>query len=330
MNTNKKIERRKGTPRAWVARSMRLPLILASVACSLAHADAAKSPSSQGERLNSKKMGLSLKVEDGGWGNVPKESIEKVLYSVADELLSRLPNKLTVPIVITHTNNAPVALYERGPAGEYRVQLHASGENWHLYVYEFAHELCHILSNYEENIGADTTKYNQWFEETLCETASLYTLKKLAVTWAVSPPEPGWADEAKRLSRFFDHLVSEGHRQLPPHTPLNSWLRDNEEQLRSDPYLRQKNEVLANLLLPLFQENPQNWEALNYLNLDPDDARDSLGDYLRHWYKNAPLQHKRFVAGVLALLQLEDVASPNFLTPPEETFVTALADTAAR
>lgn len=330
MKTPQKIERRKGTPRAWVARNMRLPLIIASITCSLAHADTAGPSSPQGQRHNSKKMGLNLKVQNGGWGNVPKESIETVLYSVADELLSRLPNKLTAPIVISHTDNAPVALYERGPQGEYRVQLHASGENWHLYVYEFAHELCHILSNYEENIGADTTKYNQWFEETLCETASLYALKKLAVTWAVSPPEPKLADDAKRLKRFFDHLVNEGHRQLPPHTPLVSWLRDNEEPLRRDPYLRQKNEVVANLLLPLFQEDPQNWASLSYLNLDPTDARTTLEDYLRHWYKNAPIEHKRFVAGVLALLQLEDVVPANLLNRSEAQLVTALTGTTER
>lgn len=326
MKTTPRIERRKGTPRAWVARNVRLPLIIASIACSLAHADTAAPSSAQGQRTNSKKMGLNLKVQNGGWGNVKKESIETVLYSVADELLSRLPNKLTVPIVISHTNNAPVALYDRGPEGEYRVQLHASGNSWHLYVYEFAHELCHILSNYEENIGADTTKYNQWFEETLCETASLYALKKLAATWAVSPPEPEFADEAKRLTRFFDHLVNEGHRQLPPHTPLVNWLRDNEEPLRRDPYLRQKNEVIANLLLPLFQENPQNWEALNYLNLDPADARNSLREYLQHWYKNAPVQHKRFVAGVLALLQLGDVVQENLSSTSDGKLVTALAN----
>jgi len=330
MKTTQKIERRKGTPRAWIARNMRLPLIIASIACSLAHADAAESSPAQGQRANSKKMGLNLKVQDGDWGNVPKESIETVLYSVADELLSRLPNNLAVPIVVSHSTSAPVALYERGPGGEYRVQLHASGDNWHLYVYEFAHELCHILSNYDENIGADAIKYNQWFEETLCETASLYTLKNLAASWTVSPPEPKWADEAKRLNRFFDHLVNEGHRQLPPHTPLVNWLHDNENALRQDPYLRQKNEVVANLLLPLFQENPQNWEALNYLNLDPTDARNSLGDYLRHWYRNAPLQHKGFVAGVLALLQLEDVVPANLPGPPEGALVTARVDITER
>jgi hypothetical protein len=108
------------------------------------------------------------------------------------------------------------------------------------------------------------------------------------------------------LRRFFDHLLAEGHRQLPPHTPLDDWLKDHEAQLRSNPYLRSKNEVVANLLLPLFQEDPQNWAALHYLNLDLDDARSSLAEYLRHWYQNAPLDHKRFVAGVLALFKLDD------------------------
>lgn len=312
MTGKRKTERRKGTPRAWVARQMRLPLIIASLMCSLAHAGGEKSalPASPN---SSKRMGLHLKVEEGGWGKAQPEAIETVLYSVADELLSRLPKKLSAPIVVSHTDASPVALYRRGPAGEYRVHLHASGENWHLYAYEFAHELCHILSNYEENVGAETIKYNQWFEETLCETASLFVLKNLAATWELAPPEPRWADEANSLRRFFDHLIAEGHRQLPPHTPLRRWLGDNEERLRSDPYLRNQNEVVANLLLPLFQEDPQNWAALSYLNLDPSDARNSLGEYLRHWYQNAPSEHKDFIANVLALLLLDAPVPPTSL-----------------
>jgi hypothetical protein len=330
MRANQQTERRKGTPRAWVARGMRLPLIIASIACSLAHAGTKELP--KGPPPSSKKMGLHLKVEAGGWGGAPPEAIETVLYSVADELMSRLPQKLTVPIVVSHTDDSPVALYERGPAGEYRVHLHASGENWHLYVYEFAHELCHILSNYEENVGADTTKYNQWFEETLCETASLFALKNVAASWEAAPAAKSVksANAARKLRRFFDHLIAEGHRQLPPHTPLVSWLQENEAKLRNDPYLRQKNEVLANLLLPLFQENPQNWTALNYLNLDPSDARTDLAEYLRHWYENAPSEHKHFVGAVLALLLLEDVTPPDGPAAPKTPVLASLASAAGR
>lgn len=312
--TQHKLERRTGTPRRWVARQMRLPLIIAAIACSLAHAEPAKPAPTGKQRFSSKETGLRLDVRGGGWGGAQRESIETILYAVADELLSRLPKKLSAPIVVTHTDSNPVALYERGPAGEYQVHLHARGENWHLYAYEFAHELCHILSNHDANVSHDEKKYNQWFEETLCETASLFALKNLASTWEAAPPEPKWQEAAKKFRRFFDHLVSEGHRQLPAHTPLQGWLRENEERLRADPYLRQHNEVVANLLLPLFQDNPQNWDALGYLNLDPSDARNSLGDYLRHWYQNAPYEHKRFISGILAMFRLDDVLST---TPPE-------------
>lgn len=285
---------------------MRLPLIIASILCSViysstSYAGPLKKP------VSSRKLGLTIKVEGEGWGSARKEMIESVLYSVADELMSRLPKKLVVPIVVTHTDSNPVALYDRGEKGEYRVALHASEENWHLYTYEFAHELCHILSNYEENAKPGTSRYNQWFEETLCETASLYTLKNLAATWKNFPPSPDWEKETEKLNRFFDLLIAEGHRQLPAHAPLSDWLTSNEERLRQNPYLREKNEVVANLLLPLFQRNPENWSSLAYLNLDPGDARSSLQDYLRSWYLNAPAEHKTFIADVLTLFDMREV-----------------------
>jgi hypothetical protein len=121
------------------------------------------------------------------------------------------------------------------------------------------------------------------------------------------------------LNRFFDLLVSEGHRRLPPHSPLAAWLRDNEERLRHDPYQRQKNEVVANLLLPLFEANPEHWDTLAYLNLDPDDARNTLQDYLRNWYNSAPAEHRTFIADVLALFQAPPalaVADAGSANPP--------------
>lgn len=299
----------------WLMYKLRLPVAIASVICSLTYVNAgyavpATSPAvAKKPSFNGRKQGLTIRVEGGGWG-VKKESIETVLYSVADELMARLPKKLSAPIVVTHTDTNPIALYERGSEGEYLVHLHAKGDDWQFYVYEFAHELCHILSNYEENIGADTTKYNQWFEETLCETASLYTLKNLANTWEKSPPAPGWSGEAWRLRRFYDLLINEGHRKLPPHSPLATWLHDNEEALKEDPYLRQKNEVVANLLLPLFETSPENWDSLTYLNLNPGDARASLDQYLNHWYQNAPQEHKEFISRVLSLLWQGDKPQP--------------------
>lgn len=294
---------------------MRLPLIIASIVCSLFHGSTYAKPPEQ--KVSSRKLGLSIQVRDGGWGQTSPENIEPVLYSVADELLSRFHGKAPGTIVVSHTEGNPIVLYERGPGGEYHVQLHATGSNWHLYVYEFAHELCHILSNYGENIG-DGDKYNQWFEETLCETASLYTLKALAASWAARPENPDFAQQASRLNGFFNRLLHEAHRRLPPQAPLSAWLAGNEDALRHNPYLREKNEVVANLLLPLFEKDPQNWATLAYLNLDPNNARLELRDYLDHWYRDAPEQHKAFIGDILSLFALKDVMPPRRTGPASE------------
>lgn len=291
----------------WVRRGMRVPFILASVACSLAWADGSELPQ---KKPAGRKLGLSIQVQGGGWGRGRKESIETVLNAVADTLMARLPpGRFAAPIVVTHTDGPPVALYGRGSAGEYRIRLHARDDNWHLYAYEFAHELCHVLSNYDAQPA--THRDNQWFEEALCETASLFTLRHLAQRWEAQPPGPEWAGEAARLRGFFELLIGEGHRLLPADAPLAAWLRDNEDGLRRDPYLRQKNEVLANLLLPLFEHDPDNWQALTYLNLDPADARSSLRAYLSRWYASTPPAHRALVAGVLGLLALDDVVPPS-------------------
>jgi hypothetical protein len=304
---------------------MRLPLIIASILCSLVFSGVSEATPKKGPN-NSRKLGLTIKVQGKGWGNVRNDAIESVLYSVADQLLSRLPQKLTVPIIVTHTDSSPVALYERGEGGEYLVQLHAQGTNWHLYTYEFAHELCHILANYEKNVGPGVSKNNQWFEETLCETASLFTLKSLAATWEGAELLPDGSMKPDQLRRFFDLLIAEGHRQLPPHTPLSAWLASNEEHLRRDPYLRKKNEVVANLLLPLFERDPENWATLSYINLDPADAHGSLSDYLSHWYQNAPDEHKAFITGVLSLFDMQGVM-PVAEPAVAATTIIGLADT---
>lgn len=291
-------ERRRWRP----GQTLGLPLFVASILCSLAFSANAEVQPAYKKPVNSRKAGLSIRIDGGDWGGVRREEIETLLYAVADELLTQVPRKLSVPIVVSPTRRNPVVLYERGPGGEYRVQLHATGPRWHLYAYEFAHELCHILSNYDENAGADVTRYNQWFEEALCETASLYVLRSLAVRWEHEAPSAEWAVRATGFRLFAERLVSEGHRRLPSDQRLAHWLLDHEERLRKDPYLREKNELVANVLLPLFERYPGGWQAVGYLNRGGLEATASFDEYLAAWYAAAPMEHRRFIADVLGLL----------------------------
>lgn len=252
---------------------------------------------------NSRALGVDIRISPEAWGSAPVAEIETALYAVADELVSLMPVKLAAtPIAVSHTDGNPVALYERGPAGEYRVRLHASGDSWSLYVYEFAHELCHVLSNHDQHAGTPVRRHNQWFEETLCETASLYALAAVARSWELEPGASVWKARAPRLRRFFDRLLAEEARRLPAGTSLAAWLADQEPQLRANPYLREKNDLVAKRLLPLFEEEPRRWRALAYLNLHEADPTATLEDYLSHWNEKAPAEYRGFIWRVSALM----------------------------
>jgi hypothetical protein len=246
-------------------------------------------------------QGLDIRVE-GDWDGVTAEAIQKTLYAVAGVLLPHTSGGPAAPIIVTHTTSAPVTLYERGPNGEYLVHLHASGPRWSLYVYEFAHELTHILSNYDRNAGPGNARRNQWLEESLCETASLFVLDRLATAWAQAPESDAAAARAAQLRRFYEMLVAEPHRRLPEGYSFAAWLADNEPGLRDDPYRRKQDDLVARHLLPLFKERPDGWDALRYLNLDATDNQATLPQYLGHWSRNVPAVQKPFVDAILAAM----------------------------
>jgi hypothetical protein len=245
----------------------------------------------------------TIRVEGDGWGRVSGNEIEVVLRSVAMALLPASAPPLDHAIVVSRGSRVPAVLYDRSEAGEYRVLLHAHDSEWHLYVYEFAHEFCHILSNYGQ-YGDKVTRRNQWFEEALCETASLFALTSVADRWQASPPTPQLAGSDRQLRWFFNLLINEEHRR-PPAGGFATWLRDNEQELRQDPYQRKKNEIVANRLLTAFGADSSSWAALRYLNRDPGDPDCSLQELLDHWYRSANANEKVPVARIRSLL-LED------------------------
>lgn len=263
----------------------------------------------------SRELGIDIRVADG-WGQVAVAEIETALYAVADELVTVLPAKLTVPILVSRTRGSPVALYDRGPNGEYLVRLHASGPSWALYVYEFAHELCHVLSNHDQHARAK--RHNQWFEETLCETASLYALARVAGAWELAPAAPVWKARAPRLRRFYDHLLAEASRNLPAGTSFAAWLAENEPSLRGNPYLRAKNDLVAKRLLPLFEQDPTRWRSLAYLNLDPAYPVAPLPDYLSNWSEKAPAEYRGFIGELRTSLAAGEGGAA---TPAQRTLV---------
>jgi len=237
---------------------------------------------------------VEIRVTGDGWGRASTQDVASVLQSVAQALLEHFPGRRLQPILVAPSAQHPLTLYAKGPNGEYQVYLSATDHNWAQYAYQFAHELSHILTNYEHPADAAV---NQWFEEALCEAASLYALRRLAQIWEASPPYPHWAEYAPQFTRYAERFLQEPHRKLPPHTTLATWFQTYERELRADPYLRSLNEVVANLLLPVFEEIPHFWNAVSYLHAE---ARGSdFAEYMQTWHANAPPDYKDTIRDVM-------------------------------
>ncbi|HRP97686.1 MAG TPA: hypothetical protein PL143_15705 [Rhodocyclaceae bacterium] len=269
--------------------------------------------------------GVLIRVEGEDWGSAEREEVEAVLYAVADQLVAAPAAVFDRPIVVTHAPGSPVTLYERGPSGEYQVRLSARDRRWAQYAYQFGHELCHIMSNYAAHDAGRVLRRNQWFEEALCETAALYTLRSLARSWRDAAPYTSWEAYAPVLAGYADRLIAEPHRHLPVGLAPSRWLAAHLDRLARDPYRRKYNEVVATLLLPLFEREPAAWASLHALNRDPRDAVVGLARYLQNWKDNAEPAHRGFIAAIAQRLEVHALNAAPSDTPAdaEPTTVTA-------
>lgn len=245
---------------------------------------------------------LSIQVLPGDWGGAAREDVERLLIAVANELLVYFPERELNSILVLPSERHPLARYTKGPEGEYVVYLSAKGRHWSQYAYQFAHELAHLLSNYERNAHR-LVQRNQWFEESLCETASLFTLRRLGATWlkGEAVPYAHWQPYGTALQTYAQDLIAQPHRALPSKSQLADWYRVNAEMLDKNPYLRERDELVAGMLLPLFEKHPEAWVTIGYLNLEESDATESFEQYLANWHRNTPAHHRPLVERIIEL-----------------------------
>lgn len=263
-----------------------------------------------------KRLKLEIEVARGDWGRTDVSEVRRVLESVAKEFLAVVdPPRDELRVRVVPRGGAPRVLFQRGPDGRYVIQLTARDVRWFQYAYQFSHELCHVMSNFEvRQVAEDQFEVrNQWFEEALCETASLFTLKRVAGAWESHPPSRAWAGYADTFAAYAEHLMDEPHRHLLFNRSVGEWYAQNEAELSRNPYLRTRNEALASRLLPLFEERPQLWHSIIYLNPDHDSPGKEFRDYLGDWYAADP--DKTLPGAVLALFGIAAPRPPSGALP---------------
>ncbi|OWW21952.1 hypothetical protein [Noviherbaspirillum denitrificans] len=301
---------------------MKRAAIVTSVLLALMNMQGAKAAEArplQQKKLNSqqeKSGGSLIRVVDGPWGDAAPWQIEMLLNAITDEMLQHFPGRSVHPIVVAHSNGGPAVLYQKGPGNEYQVMLSAKGQNWAEYVYEFSHELVHILANYEHH-AAPGQERHQWFEEMLCETVSLYMLKHFSLTWNAAPPLPETSEYAPALQAFTRRALSDRHRKLPAGMSFEQWFSNAAPRLVSSPYLRQENELVASLFLPLVEQN-NDWRAVAYLNAGDLPKESSFREFLAQWFRSTPRHLRGFVEQSMQVFRIDkpDASYTAGIEPP--------------
>jgi hypothetical protein len=231
---------------------------------------------------------LEIRVAPGNWGDARVSDIAQVLASAGETMAIFFPDWILPPIEVSRGISEPVTHFERGPSGEIRVELNVEGPYWAQFAFQFGHEMCHILCGY-----GDYPNPNKWFEETLCEGASLFVLGRMAEVWKTRAPYQNWKDYSAALREYRDNRIDE--QRLPEGISLADVVREKEQSLRANPLQRLLNLSMATSILPLFEAAPGHWEAVRNLNAVRGDASCSFVQYLGNWLSSSADKHGAFI-----------------------------------
>jgi hypothetical protein len=265
-------------------------------------------PGHGAERVIDNSKPLDIRVQANGFGRVSSADIAALLQSAASELWRHCPRAQLDGIDVYHRNDHPQTDFQRSLSGRIAIGLTAQDTRWAQYSFQFAHEFCHVIANYSNN-PQRSVRYprhaNFWLEESLCETASLFTLRAMSRSWLTAPPYQAWRDYAPWLNDYVEQRLALPDHRLPRGKPFLIWFRENQSALRQNSAIRDRNTIIAIQLLPLFEREPRGWEALAFLNHRSPNSDKSLAQHLAEWRSRCPEDLRPFLTRLAAVFAVE-------------------------
>ena len=181
-----------------------------------------------------KTVAPEILVKPNIWGGASTQDIEQVLNSTARQIWPYVPQGSRATIQVERSRTGPIVLFRRGERGEYLVRLDTEKTFWSQYAFQFAHELGHIICGYKKG-----DRSNLWFEETICETASLFVLRKMADEWKSNPPHPNWKAYGPEFAQYAQNRIDK-HPWSESQT-LAQWYAQKKHNLNEEPTDRPRN-----------------------------------------------------------------------------------------
>ncbi|MDQ1770109.1 hypothetical protein GQR60_14410 [Labilibaculum sp. A4] len=220
-------------------------------------------------------------LETSFWGTARVNDISSVLNSVIEEFDRLIEDTSTRPLVIFNSeknqNSIDYPLFQIGPDFNF-IFLHVKDTYWCKYAYQFAHEYCHHII--ESNFKSKNTRFG-WFEESICELASIFILKKMAESWKIKPPYPNWKDYSAALSDYADEILNRKSNSIDEY--LGSWINQNLSTLYENCENREINCAIATNLYDTFQAEHELWGLIPFLAKIKVHNEMTWKEYLETW-----------------------------------------------
>ncbi|MEI7820784.1 MAG: hypothetical protein WCK55_07690 [Verrucomicrobiota bacterium] len=239
----------------------------------------------------------AIAVQDGGWGSASVREIHALALATATEIGRHCPKTRIGTIVVHHRDDHPQTAWVRTADGKIIVGIEARDRQCAQFVFQFAHEFCHVLAtqaNDWQRTWREAGKPNLWLEESFAEAASLFALRTMSRSWERSAPFRNWRAYAPEFAAYAEDRM----RATPAVADFARWFRQNEPAMRRNATLRASNSVVASRLLPLLEAEPRAWEAVTFMNLGAHDRKMPLSAFFAEWRQNCPPKLQPFIAKV--------------------------------
>lgn len=260
----------------------------------------------------------SVAVEPLGWpmpakrgARVDLNSIRLVAISSGSQLWMHCDVRPLSQIVIYPRKQGPICDFKLDAKNRMRIGLNTGLNSFSQQAYQFAHEFCHAIANHSRHGQRHDARHaNHWLEESFCEAASLFSMRRMSEVWPDHKEFSKWTANGKPyaplLHAYAQDQLNKAFAKLPTDKSFREWFNGKEQFMRDHPIafledkmtrdgLRDDYTVIASRLLPLLEANPENWEALSYLNLTPYRDNKPLAEHLADWKAVCPNRLKFFI-----------------------------------
>ncbi|MFP6874655.1 MAG: hypothetical protein VCA55_14230 [Verrucomicrobiales bacterium] len=257
--------------------------------------------------------GYQIQLEKTGWGEASLNDIKAVLHSSCDSIHRHFGGLKEKEVLHVRRNKSdPITLFQRNVRGEVIIELNTGNRFWCQYAYQMAHEFCHVLCRFRPG-----NQRNLWFEESLCELASMFSLRAMAKDWKTKAPYPNWKGYSEAIHDYVSDL--EKQHAMPDGMTLVDFYKENADALSKNPTDRPINGRVALALLSAFETNPEHWPAVAYLNSGKGKDDISFANYLRNWNEQAPPKHSIFIHSIARSFGISLYFKAATATPPKKT-----------